>query len=215
MPFVLNRTSSIANHFLAELRSKEIQQDRMRFRKNLERLGEIMAYEISKSFSFHERAISTPLGTSNIPMITDQPVLVTILRAGLAYFQGFINFFDQADCGFIGAYRVEDASNLTIKLSYVATQSLEGKTVLIIDPMLATGKSVVDSINAIVANGKPKHIHIVSLVSAPEGMQYVENNVSLPFSLWTCAIDEKLDENFYIVPGLGDAGDLSYGIKKL
>jgi uracil phosphoribosyltransferase len=216
MLFVLNATNSLANEFLAELRDKSLQQDRMRFRKNLERLGEIMAYEISKSFQYQKKEVTTPLGVSTIPVFNAQPVLVTILRAGLAYFQGFINFFDKADCGFIGAYRQEEkGEDFTINLSYVATQSLTDRVVLLIDPMLATGRSAVDAIRAITKNGKPTHIHIVSLVASPEGITYLQKNLALPFSLWTCAVDEKLDENFYIVPGLGDAGDLSYGIKKL
>jgi uracil phosphoribosyltransferase len=215
MLFVLNNNNSLANEFLRELRDKAVQLDRMRFRKNLERLGEIMAYEVSKSLLYKPEDVSTPLGVLKIPVLPEQPVLITILRAGLAYFQGFINFFDKADCGFIGAYRQEEGSNFTIKLSYVATQSLENRTVLLIDPMLATGRSATDAINAVVKNGKPKHIHIVSLVSSPEGIQFLKDNLTLPYSLWTCAVDEKLDENFYIVPGLGDAGDLSYGIKKL
>jgi uracil phosphoribosyltransferase len=215
MTFILNQHNSVANHFLVELRDVELQRDRMRFRKNLERLGEIMAYEVSKKFEYAPVKVTTPLGIAHLQTFEDQPVLVTILRAGLAYFQGFINYFDKADCGFIGAYRHEEADSLTIKLSYVATQSLENRIVLLIDPMLATGKSATDAIQAMIKNGRPSHIHIISLVASPEGIQYVKDNVPVPYSIWTCAVDEKLDENFYIVPGLGDAGDLSYGIKKL
>ena len=213
MLFVLNERHSVANQFLLELREQHLQKDRMKFRKNMERLGEIMAYEISKSLGYSTRSITTSLGSANIATMTSQPVLVTILRAGLTYFQGFLNFFDHADCGFIGAYRQEDVNSITIKLSYVATHSLEGKTLILIDPMLATGRSVVDSIQAIMKNGTPSHIHIAALVAAPEGIEYLKENLKIPYSLWTCAVDEHLDENFYIVPGLGDAGDLSYGIK--
>lgn len=213
MVFVLTKHNSIANQFLAELRDKTIQQDRMRFRRNTERLGEIMAYEISKTLAYQERDIVTPLGSSPIHTLLHQPVLLTIMRAGLSYFHGFANFFDRADCGFIGAYREENAEHITIKLSYLATPSLAGKTVILIDPMLATGRSIIDSVNAMVKNGTPAHIHVASLVAAPEGLQYLSKNLSLPHSVWTCSIDEKLDENFYIVPGLGDAGDLSYGAK--
>lgn len=215
MTFVLNHQNSVANHFLSELRDVSVQRDRMRFRKNLERLGEIMAYEVSQKFTYQQENITTPLGVARINAFQEQPVLVTILRAGLAYFQGFINYFDKADCGFIGAYRQEEAHDLTIKLSYVATQSLENRIVLLIDPMLATGRSATDAIHAMLNNGKPAHVHVVSLVASPEGIQYLKDHLSIPFSIWTCAVDEKLDENFYIVPGLGDAGDLSYGIKKL
>jgi len=213
MLFVLNEVHSVANQFLLELRDHQVQKDRMRFRKNMERLGEIMAYEISKSLDYAPHSIYTSLGNATVDVLKSQPVLVTILRAGVTYFQGFLNFFDQADCGFIGAYRVEDSNNITIKLSYVATQSLEGKILILIDPMLATGRSVVDSIQAMLKNGRPSHVHIAALVAAPEGIEYLKENLKIPFSLWTCAVDKHLDENFYIVPGLGDAGDLSYGIK--
>jgi uracil phosphoribosyltransferase len=213
MLFNLSKKNSGANDFLIGLRDVNLQQDRMRFRKNMERLGEIMAYEVSQQLKYKPQEVITQLGKVVIPALEQQPLLITILRAGLPYFQGFVNFFDKADCGFIGAYREEYANDLTIKLSYVATQSLQGKTVLLIDPMLATGRSVADAIAALLRHGAPQHIHIISLVAAPEGIQYLKKKVTVPFSIWTCAIDEKLDENFYIVPGLGDAGDLSYGIK--
>jgi uracil phosphoribosyltransferase len=211
--FVLNSSNSIANQFLLELRDAALQKDRLRFRKNLERLGEILAYEISKSLKFKNVFAKTPLGELPVSVLEEQPVLITILRAGLPFFQGVLNFFDHADSGFIGAFRKEDKDNLTIKLEYVATTSLEGKTVILIDPMLATGRSIIDSINAIVRNGMPKHVHIVSLVAAPEGIDHIKQNLKLPYSLWTCAVDQKLNPQFYIVPGLGDAGDLSFGDK--
>lgn len=213
MVFVLNDQNSIANQFLFELRDASIQHDRLRFRRNMERLGEILAYELSKKLDYTAREAVTPLGKKGIHVIQEQPVMITILRAGLPFFQGFVNFFDRADCGFIGAFRKEDEHHLTIKLEYIATTSLNDKVVILIDPMLATGRSVVDSVNAMLRNGKPAHLHIVSLVAAPEGIEYLKENLALPFSLWTCAIDEKLDHRYYIVPGLGDAGDLSYGDK--
>jgi uracil phosphoribosyltransferase len=213
MIFTLNTQDTIANRFLLELRDAGIQQDRMRFRKNMERLGEIMAYEVSKKLAYTSAEVVTPLGISRINVLKEQPVMITILRAGLPYFQGFLNFFDYADCGFIGAFRQEDENHLTIKLEYVATTSLDDKTVILIDPMLATGRSVIDSVKAILRNGKPSHLHIVSLVAAPEGIAYLQENLKLPFSLWTCAVDEALNHQYYILPGLGDAGDLSYGIK--
>lgn len=213
MLFILNEVNSIANDFLRELRDKNIQQDRMRFRKNLERMGEIMAYEISKKLDYAATEVNTTLGKSIILGLRSQPVLLTILRAGIPFFQGFINFFDKADCGFLGAYRQESQHNLTIKIDYVATIGLEGRTVILVDPMLATGRSLMDSIQAVLRHGKPEHIHIVSLIAAPEGLQYLKEKLSIPYSLWTCAVDDKLDENYYIIPGLGDAGDLSYGIK--
>lgn len=211
--FVLNSNNSIANQFLFELRDAVQQKDRLRFRKNLERLGEILAYELSKTLEFKSVSANSPLGTIPIQVIGEQPVLITILRAGLPFFQGFLNFFDHADSGFIGAFRKEGQDHLTIKLEYVATTSLEGKTVILIDPMLATGRSVIDSVNAILRNGKPSHIHIASLVAAPEGIEHLKQNLKLPYSLWTCAVDEKLNAQYYIVPGLGDAGDLSFGEK--
>lgn len=211
--FVLTRENSIANQFLAELRDRNIQQDRMRFRKNIERLGEIMAYEVSKTLSYESKLVETPLATLKANVIKAQPVLISILRAGLPYFNGFLNFFDRADCGYIGAYRQEDENNLTIKLGYVATPPLDQRTVILIDPMLATGRSIIDSVNSFIKNGTPSHIHVVSLVAAPEGVEYLQKNLDSPHSLWTCALDEKLNDQFYIVPGLGDAGDLSFGIK--
>lgn len=211
--FVLNGNNSIANQFLLELRDAVLQKDRLRFRKNLERLGEILAYELSKTLKFKNVTANTPLGASPVAVIAEQPVLITILRAGLPFFQGFLNFFDHADSGFIGAFRKEDQDHLTIKLEYVATTSLEGKTVILIDPMLATGRSVIDSVNALSRNGKPAHLHIASLVAAPEGIKHLEQNLHLSYTLWTCAVDEKLNAQYYIVPGLGDAGDLSFGDK--
>jgi uracil phosphoribosyltransferase len=213
MAFVLNHHHSIANQFLMELRDAGKQQDRMRFRKNMERLGEILAYELSKTLEYTLAEAVTPLGKTSIHVLKEQPVMITILRAGLPFFQGFVNFFDQADSGFIGAYRQEDENHLTIKLGYVATPSIEDRIVILIDPMLATGRSVIDSVDAFLRNGKPRYLHVVSLVAAPEGMEYLKQNLTLPFSLWTCAVDEKLNHQYYIVPGLGDAGDLSYGPK--
>lgn len=213
MIFTLSDCDSIGNNFMFELRDSDIQKDKFRFRKNLERLGEIMAYELSKKLDYYSQTAVTPLGKKSIKVIRQQPVLITILRAGLPYFQGFVNFFDQADCGFIGAYRKEDENQLTIKLEYLATTSLHERTVILIDPMLATGRSVLDAVNALLKNGKPSFLHIVSLVAAPEGVDYLNKNLTLPFSLWTCSQDEKLNDQFYIVPGLGDAGDLSYGDK--
>ncbi|HEY9004711.1 uracil phosphoribosyltransferase [Ohtaekwangia sp.] len=213
MVFNLSEQNSVANQFIVELRDKTLQQDRMRFRKNMERLGEIMAYEVSKKFQYTTRIIETPLGKSRINVVKHQPVLITILRAGFPYFQGFINFFDQAEAGFVGAYRRESLSEVTIKLDYVSTPYLNGREVILIDPMLATGNSIMDSVSQLLKRGTPEHLHIVSLVAAPEGIKFVTQQINIPYSLWTCAIDEHLNEQFYIVPGLGDAGDLSYGAK--
>ncbi len=210
---VLNRQDSVANQYLLELRDKSIQQNRTRFRKNVERLGELMAYEISKKFQYNSKNVQTPLGVSAVKVSIDNPVLITVLRAGLPYFTGFQNIFGEADCGFIGAYRKESEANLTITLDYLATPSLEGRTVILVDPMLATGQSVIKAVNALLKHGKPKHVHVAALVAAPEGVEFLNKNLTIPYDVWTWALDEKLNELYYIVPGLGDAGDLSFGEK--
>ena len=212
--FVLSEQSSIANHFLSELRDVTLQNDRMRFRRNMERLGEILAYEISKRLSYQPHIVKTPLGQTSIPVLKEHPVLVTILRAGIPLHQGFLNVFDQSDSGFIGAYRNEGQSTITVNIDYVSVPPLEGRSVVLIDPMLATGRSVLDAQKLLLNKGTPSHVYIVSVVAAPEGLRLLKENLSLPYSLWTCAVDEQLNSSFYIVPGLGDAGDLSYGIKK-
>ncbi len=189
----------------------------MRFRKNLERLGEIMAYEVSKSLAYQNKEITTPLQTTSLAVLADQPVLIGILRAALPFFQGFLNFYDQAESGFIGAYRQEKKTNgeeaIEIDFLYQAAPSIEGKEVILIDPMLATGKSYVTSIEHLLKNGTPKKIHIVSVIGAPEGIAYIGQNTKIPIQFWICAIDEKLNDQAYILPGLGDAGDLSFGEK--
>jgi len=211
--FVLGEQNSIANHFLRGLRDKNLQQDRMRFRKNLERLGEIMAFEVSKKFKYVGKEIETPLGKSVLNVLEHEPILITILRAGLPYFSGFQNFFDSADCGFIGAYRKENEEGVKIKLDYLATPRLDDADIIIIDPMLATGRSYVEVLNELLARGKPRHLHVAALVSSPEGIAYLKENIKIPFTIWTFAVDEKLNQQFYIVPGLGDAGDLCFGEK--
>jgi len=213
MPFVIGEQNSIANQFLLELRDQRLQQDRERFRNNLQRLGEIMAYEVSKKLPVVDREVQTRLGKTSLNVIERQPVLITIMRAGLPYFTGFQNFFDKAECGFVGAYRKENELTFTIQLDYLATPSLEGKELILIDPMLATGRSVMDALKELIKRGRPKHVHLVSVVAAPEGIRHLEENAMLPFSIWTFAVDEKLNHQFYIVPGLGDAGDLSFGSK--
>lgn len=213
--FVLNKESSIANHYLAEMRDVHQQKDRLRFRKNLERLGEIMAYEVSKKMSFASEDIQTPLELCREQLLVQQPVLITIMRAGIPFFQGFCNIFDRADSGFIGAYRAphQSAEDLTIAMEYVSIPPVEGRPLIIVDPMLASGKSMLQAIEVILKQGKPSHIHIVAAIAAPEGVNYIKNNLTENYSLWTCALDQKLNEQAYIVPGLGDAGDLSYGPK--
>lgn len=213
MLFNLSEQNSVANQFIAELRDKSIQQDRLKFRKNVERLGQIMAYEISRKLVYRRKSIETPLGISSLSLLADMPVLITVMRAGLPYFQGFLDFFDQSDCGFIGAYRKEGGSEVIINLEYLATSSVNNRQVILIDPMLATGKSFIRSVNALVKHGTPSHIYIASLVAVQEGIRFIAENLNLPHSIWTCAVDEKLNRQSYIVPGLGDAGDLSFGPK--
>ena len=213
MLYNLGEQNSIANQFLLELRDKNIQQDRMRFRRNLERLGEIMAFEISKKLAFKKSDVQSVLGKASTVTLIAEPVLITILRAGLPYFQGFQNYFDRADCRFVGAYRKEGQDNIRIQLDYLATPGLDGREVILIDPMLATGKSVVDALTELLKRGNLQHLHIASLVSSPEGINYLQAQIKIPVTLWTYSIDEKLNDQFYIVPGLGDAGDLSFGDK--
>jgi uracil phosphoribosyltransferase len=208
----LGQQNSIANHFVAGLRDVRVQQDRLRFRSNLERLGAVMAYEISKTLPYRQQPIQTPLASTSANLLQALPVLITVLRAGLPYYQGFQNFFDAAPAGFIGAYRKEGAE-IKINLEYLATPDLTDQTLILIDPMLATGKSIVRSVRELEQHGRPAHIHVAVLIAAPEGIQFVQDNLNYPATIWTFAIDEKLDHRSYIVPGLGDAGDLSFGEK--
>ncbi|EMR01748.1 uracil phosphoribosyltransferase [Cesiribacter andamanensis] len=213
--FVLNEHVSIANQYLAELRDVAQQQDRLRFRLNLERLGELLAYEISKTFTYTPRAVKTPLAECQVQLPEQHPILVPILRAGLPFYQGFGRIFDRADTGFIGAYRAPytSAEDLSIALTYQTTPSISGRTLIVIDPMLASGKSMVQALETLCEQEQPAHIHIAAVIAAPEGVAYLKENLALPYSLWVAAIDDRLNEHAYIVPGLGDAGDLSYGEK--
>lgn len=211
----LGATNSIFNQFIAELRDSEIQQDRMRFRRNLERIGEIFAYEISKTFAFEEREVVTPLGAATIPLMKGQPVIATILRAGLPLHQGLLNYFDKADNAFITAYRKYDKSEaFDIRVEYISSPDISNKTLILSDPMLATGASIVKTLRGMLAIGMPSHIHIVSVLASIEGLEYVKRNLSLHnLTIWVGGIDDELTAQAYIVPGLGDAGDLAYGKK--
>ena len=206
--------NSVANNFMAEIRDIEVQKDRLRFRKNLSRLGEILAYEMSKSLDFNEKKINTPLVSINQEVIENQPILISILRAGMPFFEGVQNFFDHADAGFVGAFRSSDFStSKLIELSYFAVPDLSEKILVIADPMLATGKSVVDSIAQLKKYGVPRKIFLLAVIAAPEGIKHIEDNIQVPIELWCGSVDEKLNDKDYIVPGLGDAGDLAYGPK--
>ena len=213
MLFNLSDQNSVANQFIADLRDKVVQKDRLKFRKNIERLGQIMAYEISKKLSYRQTWIETPLAKTSAQITDKKPVLISVMRAGLPYFQGFLDFFDQSDCGFVGAYRKEGGTEIEIQLEYLATPSIDDRDVILIDPMLATGKSFMRSVDAMLKHGTPSHIYIASLIATPEGIDYLKESLTLPYSVWTCALDQKLNDQFYIVPGLGDAGDLSFGQK--
>ncbi|TSA49629.1 MAG: uracil phosphoribosyltransferase [Sphingobacteriales bacterium] len=209
----LSKTNSLINQFVSEIRDIQIQKDRLRFRRNIERVGEIAAYEISKTLEYQKRSIQTPLGKIDIPVLKEQPVLGTILRAGLPLHNGLLNYFDQADNAFISAYRhhYEDGT-FEIKLEYMASSSIENKILIIADPMLATGNSMALTLQEVFKLGKPKHTHIVSVIASESGIEKVRNSID-NFTLWTGAIDKELNSLSYIVPGLGDAGDLAFGEK--
>ncbi len=216
---ILNQQSSIANQYLAELRSVDIQNDRLRFRRNLERLGELMAYEFSKTLRAKTSDVTTPMGSCAVELPDNDFVLVTILRAGIPFYQGFLSVFDKAASGFIGAYREEggkngDKTELEITLNYSAMPNLNGKQLVLIDPMLASGRSLVKAYKQCLKYGHPKAVHFMSVISAPEGIRHVAEQIEHPGSMWTWAQDSHLNDLAYIVPGLGDAGDLSFGVKE-
>jgi uracil phosphoribosyltransferase len=213
MLFILNKTNTIANQFLAELRDVNIQQDRLRFRKNQERLGEILAYEISKKFKYVTTEVQTPLGIASVNVPDMQPVLATILRAGLPFHQGFMNIFDKAPSAFITAYRkVKKTGAFIINIDHISSPDLEGKTVIICDTMLATGQSIVQVCKELMAQYAIKEIHIAAIIASAEGIVHVRANLPKAH-LWLGAIDEEMTSKAFIVPGLGDAGDLSFGEK--
>jgi uracil phosphoribosyltransferase len=211
----LSKKNSILNHFLGEIRDVKVHNDSMRFRRNIERIGEIMAYELSKELDYEAIEIKTPLGIKKTTQIADSIVLCSILRAGLSMHLGFLNYFDQAENGFISAYRYHPNNDdyFEIKVEYQAIADINNKCLLLIDPMLATGQSIVAVYNRLIERGTPKTIHIAVTIAAPEGIAYLEKHLPDNCHLWIGALDEKLNEHSYIVPGLGDAGDLAYGIK--
>lgn len=207
--------NSIANTFISQLRDINLQTDRMRFRRNIERLGEIMGYELSKNFNFSEKEVQTPLGQAKIQLPQEELVICSILRAGLPLHTGLLNYFDAADNSFISAYRhhPNNDEEFEILVEYLASPSLEGKTLILADPMLATGRSFVNVLKALEKMGTPKVIHLVSVIGATEGIEYLQTVFPENSHLWIATIDEKLNERGYIVPGLGDAGDLCFGSK--
>ena len=212
--FLLSDTFSIGNNFLAELRDAQIQQDSMRFRRNFERLGEIFAYEISKKMEYVETEFETPLGTATVSILKEQPVLATILRAGLPLHQGLLNIFDKADSAFLAAYRKPTkAGDFIIQQEYVASPDLNDKIVILSDPMLATGLSMVACCKELLRQYKIKQLHIVSVIASSEGITHIKANLPKA-KLWLGAIDEEMTTKAYIVPGLGDAGDLAFGVRE-
>ncbi|TMM30645.1 uracil phosphoribosyltransferase [Polaribacter aestuariivivens] len=206
---------SILNKFIAEIRDEKIQKDSLRFRRNIERIGEVLGYELSKSLAYSNASVNTPLGKKEIKLFNNNMVLCSILRAGLPLHQGLLNYFDDAENAFISAYRhhPKNDSDFEIVVEYFASPSINNKTLLLVDPMLATGQSLVAVYEAIKKHGTPKEIHIVSVIGAKQGVDFVNNHFPENTKLWIATIDDQLNEKGYIVPGLGDAGDLAYGSK--
>jgi uracil phosphoribosyltransferase len=210
----LSAESSILNKFLAEIRDQNIQKDRMRFRKNIERIGEVLAYELSKSLSYNDTIITSPLGKKSIKLISENLVICSVLRAGISLHNGLLNYFDAAENAFISAYRKHtDTQNFTIEVEYLASPSFKNKTLILADPMLATGRSLVETYRVLLKNGTPNSIHVVVVIGSAQGIEYLTNNFPEDTHLWIATIDKELNENDYIIPGLGDAGDLAFGPK--
>ena len=211
----LGAENSLLNQFISEIRNIDIQNDAMRFRRNMERIGEILAYEISKTLPYEKKHITTPLGEVEMNVMKQQPVLATILRAGLPLHQGLLNYYDKAENAFISAFRKHDVDgNFEIQIDYMSAPALKNRTLIIVDPMLATGRSMVLAYKALLTMGAPKHIHIVSVIASTDGIEYIQKYLSpTKTTMWVGAIDQELTAQSYIVPGLGDAGDLAYGAK--
>ena len=212
----LGATNSILNQFVAELRDVTIQTDSLRFRRNIERIGEILSYEISKQISYENKNVQTPLGRASLMVPCSQVVISTILRAGIPFHQGFLNYFDHAENAFVSAYRkYKDRLNFDIHIEYIASPRLNGKTLIITDPMLATGSSMELAFQALLTKGEPEHIHVASIIASKQAIHYIKEKMPAEkTTVWVAAIDDQLDEQSYIVPGLGDAGDLAFGIKE-
>ena len=213
----LEKTDSVFNQYMAELRDAVIQQDRMRFRRNLERIGEVMAYEISKSFEYDDEEVTTPLGIKQIRTMHEQPVIATILRAGLPFHNGMLSMFDQADSAFIAAYRKYDKNeeDSEIRVEYFSSPDIEDRVLIVCDPLLATGESIVKTLNGLMEDMMPKETHIAVAVASQDGLDYVERTMSrLPVTIWVGSVDEELTARAYVVPGIGDVGDLAYGEKR-
>lgn len=215
MVHYLGKKSSLLKHYIAEARDVEIQKDSLRFRRNLERLGEIFAYEISMKLKWSPREVITSLGAAQCEVLSEQPVIATILRAGLPLHQGILNFFDRAENAFISAYRKHHKNGrFDIQIEYTSCPNLNGKVLILSDPMLATGASMVLTYKELLRHGKPEHTHIVSVLASVQGVEYVKKHLpSKDYTLWLGEVDDELTAKAYIVPGLGDAGDLAFGSK--
>ncbi len=210
----LSLKNSVLNNFILEIRDKKIQKDAMRFRRNIERIGEILCYELSKSLDFESKNVQTPLGQKEVDIVKDDLVLCSVLRAGLPLHQGVLNYFDQIDNAFISAYRQPDShGGSEIKVDYFASPSLDSKFLLLADPMLATGNSLVAVYDILKKIGDLKQIHIIAVIAATEGIENIKNYFPKNTHLWVATIDDTLNEKGYIIPGLGDAGDLAFGKK--
>ena len=212
----LDKTPSLVNRFMRELRDISIQGDPLRFRRNLERIGEIMAYEISKRLDYHDEEVDTPLAKAVVKETSDKIVLATILRAGLPFHHGFLNYFDHAENAFVSAYRKykEKGDKFDVLVEYLASPDIDGKTLIIVDPMLATGSSMELGYQAVLNNGTPSKIHVASVIASQQAIDYVAKVMPQDkTTVWTAAIDPEINAHSYIVPGLGDAGDLAFGVK--
>ncbi|MBR4388881.1 MAG: uracil phosphoribosyltransferase [Prevotella sp.] len=212
----LSEQNSVINQYLAELRDKKYQQNRLIFRSNIQRIGQIMAYEMSKTFEYKKKNITTPLGTIDIPLPKDDIVVATVLRAGLPFHEGFLNVFDHAASAFVSAYRMytnREHTEVGIHTEYMATPSVKGRTLIIADPMLATGGSMAASYEALIKTGKPRAVHVACVIAVPEGIEVLNQTLPEDATLWCAAIDPGMNQHKYIVPGFGDCGDLCYGEK--
>ena len=213
MMHILSNEVSLVNSWINELRNVEVQTDRMKFRRNMERIGEIAAFETSKKLEYKEMEITTPLDKIKVKEIAVQPVITTILRAGVPLFQGVLNYFDKADCGFVAAYRKHDMNDyFSIKQDYLTCPNIEGRPLIVADPMLATGASLIEALKDLLTHGKPSQIHIVAAIASRQGAEAIRTAYP-EAQIWIGAIDEELTSKGYITPGLGDAGDLSFGEK--
>ena len=207
--------NSVLNQFIAEIRDRNIQKDAMRFRRNIERIGEILSYELSKSLNYKNTTLETPFGSKDVALSYNNLILCSVLRAGLPLHQGLLNYFDKAENAFISAYRhhPQGSDEFEVIVKYFASPSLANKTLVLTDPMLATGKTLENTFNALKSHGIPKQIHIISVIGSKEGVEYVKKIFPKDTHLWIATIDDKLNDKGYIIPGIGDAGDLAFGVK--